>query len=118
MLVSNLSTKNWMAIKRDILKNWTNITLDKLDDTKGDLQKIKNLVINAYGNNKNIMDDVDRIYNEALMVSNISKVSESDDFDEDNEATMLNPSLENISSHELEINRKNTNDNISENKNY
>ena len=101
MLVSNLSTKNWMCIKRDILKTWTNITLDELDDTKGDLKKIKNLVISKYGNSNKVDEDVDQIYDEAMMVSNISKPSESDDFDEDREATMLNPSIEKISFHDI-----------------
>lgn len=101
MLVSNLSTKNWMCIKRDILKTWTNITLDELDDTKGDLKKIKNLVISKYGNNNKIDEDVDQIYDEAMMVSNISKPSESEDFDEDKEATMLNPSIEKVSFHDI-----------------
>lgn len=90
-----------MCIKRDILKTWTNITLDELDDTKGDLKKIKNLVISKYGNNNKIDEDVDQIYDEAMMVSNISKPSESEDFDEDKEATMLNPSIEKVSFHDI-----------------
>lgn len=103
MLVKSLSHYNWSRIRSDILKHWSRIKTQELDQTLGNLKKIRQLIISKYGNNGNILKDLNFIYQAALLDGPELKASHNEDFDEDMEATMLNPSLEKVSLHDLEM---------------